>query len=150
MIEVEAQAAIVAVGEQLQHAPRAGTEIDQQLERPAAQRFDDGLLDVVLGDMQGTNAVPIGGVRLEIGLRRGFTLALQGLGALAVAGDDPIGPVDEPEDVERQAAARRTVGDVKIGPAALAEALDEAGFGQQLQMPADTRLALPEDDRSDP
>ena len=148
--EVEADAALVAVGEQLEHAPRAGAEIDQQLERPAPQRLDDRLLDVVLGDMQGANAVPVGGVRLKIGLRRGFALALQGVGPLAVAGDDAVGAVDEAEDVERQPAAGRAVGDVEIGPAPLAEALDQPGLGQQLQMPADARLALPEDHASGP
>ncbi len=100
----------------------------------------------MLGDVQRANAVPIGGVRLEIGLSRGLALALQGIGALAVAGDDPVGPVDQPEDVERQTASGRAVGNVKIGPATLAEALDKAGFGQELEMPADARLALTEDD----
>ena len=108
--EVEADAALVAVGEQLEDAPGAGAEIDQQLERTVPQRLDDGLLDVVLGDMQGANAVPVGGVRLEIGLRRGFALALQGVGALTVAGDDAVGAVDKVEDVERQPAAGRAVG----------------------------------------
>ena len=97
--------------------------------------------------MQGADAVPVGGVRVEIGLRRGFALALQGLGALAIAGDDAIRTVDEAEDVEREPPAGGPVGDVEIGPAPLAEALDQTGFGEQLQMPADARLALPEDHR---
>ena len=36
---------------------------------------------------------------------------------------------------------------MEIDPAALAEALDQPGLGQQLQMTADARLALPEDPR---
>ena len=71
----------------------------------------------------------------------------EGVGPLTVPGDDAVGPVDEAEDIERQAAAGRAVGDVKIGPAALAEALDQPGLGQELQVPADARLALPEDHR---
>ncbi len=79
--------------------------------------------------MQGANAIPVGGVRLEIGLRRGFALALQGVGALAVAGDDAVGAVDQVQYVERQPASGRAIGHVEIGPAPLAEALNEPGLG---------------------
>jgi hypothetical protein len=145
--EIEADAPLVAVCEQLENTPSAGAEVDQQLERAMPQALDDRLLDVVLGDVQGANAVPVGGVRLKIGLCRGFALALQGVGPLPIAGDNAVGAIDEREDVERQTAAGRAVGNVEIGPAAFAEALDQPGLGQELQVPADARLALPEDHR---
>ena len=115
------------------------------LNGPGPSASTHRLLDLALGDVQRADAVPIGGVRAEIALRGGFALALQGVGPLAIARDHAVGAVDEAENVEREPAAGRAVGDVEIGPAPLAEALDQAGLGQQLQMPADARLALPED-----
>jgi hypothetical protein len=78
-------------------------------------------------------------------LRGRLPLAFQGVGALAVTLKRCVGGIDERQDVERKLAAGRAVGNVKIDPAALAEPLDETRLGQELQVPAEARLALAED-----
>ena len=46
---------------------------------------------------------------------------------------------------EASAASLPDIGQAEEHPAPLAEARDQPGLGHQLQMPADARLALPED-----
>ncbi len=87
---VEAEAAPKAAGEQLQHAARAGAEVDQQVEGPAAQHPRDGGFDLALGQMQRADAVPLAGMLVEVGLRRGLVLLAQGLQPLGVAGEQGI------------------------------------------------------------
>ena len=114
-------------------------------ERARPQRLGHGRLDLLLGDIERADAVPVGGMLAEVGLRGCLALALQGFGALGVAADDGIVGVDGFEQASRQPAAVRAVGDVEIDPASLAEALDQSGLGEKLQMPADARLALAQD-----
>ena len=45
----------------------------------------------------------------------------------------------------RDVGAAAVLGQPEEGPGALAEALDQAGFGQQLEMARDARLRLPQD-----
>ena len=83
--EVEADAAAIAGREQLQHAARAGAQVDQQVERARAQGGGHGLLHVGVPGVQGTDAVPVAGMGLEVGLRRLLPLRLDRLCAPAVA-----------------------------------------------------------------
>ena len=145
LVEIEAEPALVAVGEELQDSPGPGAQVEQQLEGPAPQRLPHRLLDLAFRHVQRADVVPIGGMRAEIALCGRLALALQGVGTLPVALKRRVGGIDERQDVERELAAGRAVGDVKIDPAALAEALDEARFGQKLQVSAEARLALAED-----
>ena len=57
--------------EQFEHAAGAGAEIEQRAERPVGERGADRGLDRVVGDVQLADAVPLGGVLAEIGLRGG-------------------------------------------------------------------------------
>ena len=52
VIEVEAERARRPGSEQLEDAPGAGAEIDEERERPLPQRLVHGALDLLLGDMQ--------------------------------------------------------------------------------------------------
>ncbi len=84
---------------------------------------------------------------LEIALRGRLALALDRLGAVEIALQLRIGKVDGVEHPARQRPGPARNNKLEIGPASLARALDQARFREQLQMPADPRLALPEDAR---
>ena len=143
--QVEAEAAPEARAEQLEHAPRSRAEIDEQIERAVAERAGDGGLHVGLGDVQRADAVPIGGVGLEVGLRGCLALVLQGFGAAQVAHDQRVATVDALEDQPGKLATLPGLGEAEVHPAALRGALDQPGLGQQLQVAADARLALAQD-----
>ena len=57
--QVDAETPPIALAEQLEHAARAGAEIDEKLERSGSQRVRHGRLDVRLGHVQGADAVPL-------------------------------------------------------------------------------------------
>ena len=114
---------------------------------PSPSALGDGRLDLGLGDVQGADAVPLGGMGLEVGLRRGLALVLQGLGAAQVAHNQRVGAVDALQHQAGQLAALAGLGQAEIHPAAFRRALDQPRLGQQLEVPADARLALAEDAR---
>ncbi len=70
--EIEAERAGGAAGEQLEDAPGAGAEIDEQGERARPKRLIYRGLDLFLCDMQRADLVPLAGMRLEVALRRVF------------------------------------------------------------------------------
>ena len=145
MIEVEAERARGAGSEQLEDAPRAGAEIDEEREGPLPQRLVHGALDLLLGDMQRADSVPLGGMRLEIGLRRLGARLLHGSGPCPVAGEGEIRGIEARDDGAGERSLRPAFGEAEEDPGAFAEARDEASFGHQLQVAADARLALAED-----
>src|SRR4029078_6795644 len=64
VIEVEDEEAAGAGAEQLEETPRTGAEIDEKREGPLPQRLVHGALDLLVGDMQVADSVPLGGMRL--------------------------------------------------------------------------------------
>ena len=69
--QIEAEPALDLGAEQFEHAAGAGAEIEQRAERLVGERGADRVLHRLVGDVQLADAVPFGGVRAEIGLRRG-------------------------------------------------------------------------------
>ena len=145
MAEIEAERAGGARREQLEHAPRAGAEIDEQREGPRPKRLVHRGLDVSLGDMQRADPVPLAGMLPEIALRRILPRLLDGGGARAVAGEDGVGGIEARHDRRGKLRFAACIGQTEEHPAPLAEARDQPGLGHQLQMTADARLALAED-----
>ncbi len=145
LVDVEAEAALVATGQHLQHAAGTRAEVDQGLERRARERRGDGGFDRGLGHVERADAVPVGRMLAEIGLGSGLALVLQSLGAGAVTAQDGVAGIDGIQQAAHEPAALRPVRDVKIDPAPFTETLDQAGFRQELQMSADARLALAQD-----
>ena len=88
--EVEPQAALDLGAEQFEHPAGAGAEIEQRAERCAGERRANLRLDRLIGDVQLADAVPLGGMTAEIGLRGGGTVGPHGGQPLAVAGDSGI------------------------------------------------------------
>ena len=131
--------------EQLEHAPGAGAEIDQQREGPRPKRLVHRSLDLFFGDMQRADLVPLAGMLLEVALRRILPRLLDGRGARTVAGEHRVGGIEARHDGRGERRFAAGIGQAEEHPAPLAEARDQPGFGHQLQMPADARLALSED-----
>ena len=143
--QIEAEPAFDFLAEQFEHAAGAGAEIEQRAERLVGERCADRVFDRVVGDVQLADAVPFGGMRAEIGLRRGGAgLAHRGE-PLAVARNRLVGGIEPLEQRARHLGAAAVLGQPEEGPGALAEALDQPGLGQQLEMARDARLRLAQD-----
>ena len=88
---VDADGAVRLRSEQLQHPAGAGADVEQVAKRSVEQQAGDRPLNLALGNVQGADAVPGRGMRLEI--------AASGLG--------PIGPDRlQPRDVGREQVDR--------------------------------------------
>ncbi len=143
--EVDAKSAVDLRPEQLEHAPGSGAEIQQRAQRAFGERGADGGFDRHVGYMQPADAVPLGGMRAEIGLRgRGARGAHFGQ-ALAVPGHDRVGRIEPADEDPGDLGAAAALGETKECPGTLAIALDEPGFGEEPQMARDPRLRLAQD-----
>src|SRR5262245_33669199 len=69
--KIEPEAALNLLTEKLEHPPGTGPKIEQGAERLFGKRGADCILNRIVGHMQVADAVPLGGVRTEIGLRGG-------------------------------------------------------------------------------
>ena len=112
---------------------------------PSASAPRIAVLDRRVGDMQRADAVPLGGVAAEIGLRGGG--ALRPAPRRAARGRAPAsGRRDRAaRSVARQVGGAAALAQAEERPRAFAEALDQPGLGEELQMPRDARLRLAQD-----
>ena len=95
--------------------------------------------------MQPTDAVPLRGVRAEIGLcGRGPRRAHFGQ-ALAVAGEDRVGGIEPVYETAGDLGPAASVGKAKERPGTLAIALDKPGFREKPQVARNPRLRLAQD-----
>ena len=101
--------------------------------------------DGSVGDVQLADAVPLGGVPAKIILCRGGARA-----RTAASRSRSRAMTGSPGSSVRNQAAGNIGGAAALAepkecPRAFAEALDQAGFGEEPQMPRKPRLGLPED-----
>ena len=143
--EVEAEAALDVAGEELQHAPGAGAEIEQRADRLVAERRADRRFDRGVGDVQLADAVPFGGMPAEIILRGGGARGAHRGQPLAVAGDDRIVRIEPGDQRARDVGGAAALAEAEEHPRALAVALDQPGFGQKPQMAREAGLRLAQD-----
>jgi hypothetical protein len=142
--QVEAKPTFDLTPEQLQHPSRAGAEIEQRAERLVGERLADRGLHRLVGDVQIADAVPLGSVLTEIGLR-GSRPGRPDVGKpLTVAGDHRVAGVETLQHCAGHGRAAALLCQPEERPGPLAEALDQAGFGEQLEVPGDARLRLPQ------
>ena len=122
--------------------PRSSSERNGR----SASAVADRALDRLVGDVQLADAVPLRGVRAEIVLRRGGARRPHRGEPLAVARDrsDRSGS-SRATSVARDVGAAAALGQAEERPGALAEALDQPGLGQQLEVARDARLRLAQD-----
>ena len=95
--------------------------------------------------MQFADAIPLRGVRAEIILRGGGARGPHRSEPVAVARDHRILGIELRDQRARELGAAAAFGQAEERPGALAEALDQARFDQQLEVARDARLRLPQD-----
>ena len=95
--------------------------------------------------MQPADAVPFGGVLAEIGLRRGGARGAHRGQPATVAQHHRVGRIEPSDQQLRDVGNAAALAEPIERPAPLAEAIDQAGFGEQLQVPRDARLRLAQD-----
>ena len=143
--QIDPEPALDLRPEQFEHAAGAGAEIEQRTERPLGQRRADRVLDRRIGDVQAPDAIPFGGVRPEIFLRGCGARGAHSDQPLAVARDHRIGRIEPPDQRVRQFGGGAVLAEPKERPAAFAIALDQPGFGQELEVARYPWLRLPQD-----
>ena len=95
--------------------------------------------------MQGADAIPLGCVGGEIGLRLLVALPAHLLELLEVPTQDCITARKNFAQLLREFPPRPTLCEAIEDPSPLLRALDQAGVAKQLEVAADPRLALPHD-----
>ena len=131
--------------EHFQDAAGAGAEIEQRAERPVGQRVADRGLDRLVGDMKLADAVPLRGVGTEVVLRRSRPRGAHRREPVAVARHHRVIRVELRDQGAGELGRAARFGQPEERPGALAEALDQPGLDQQLEMARDARLRLPQD-----
>ena len=142
---VDAQRAVRLVAEQLQHPPRARTDIDQAAERPGAQHRRHRRLDLALRDVERSDRIPFAGMPLEPRGRARRAIGAHRGQARGVRHRPMIGLILRPGvDRARDRLRRRRLAQRHEHPAALLAPFGKARIAQDLHVPADPRLALPQ------
>ncbi len=141
--QIDAERALDARRHHFEHAPGAGADVEQVVDRLVGQELDQRRLDLALADMERADAVPVLRVGAEIGFGRGAPLPLHLVEPLAVERHDRVlgrQHGDEPLGRAARAAARQAI----EHPVGLAEAVEQPGLAQQFQVARHARLALAE------
>ncbi len=141
---VQSDGARCARSQQLEHAAGAGAEIEQIDDRLVAKRFENRVLDHVLGRMKGAQAVPFGRKAREEGLRRMGPLRAHGLQTGAIVQQQRIGAVEAVQHRSQGPGRGATIRQAKEGPRSLTVALYEPGLGQKLEVAGNPGLRLAE------
>ena len=84
-------------------------------------------------------------MRTKVSLRRGGAGVAHRGEPGAVAGDGRVGRIEPRQQRAGDLGAAAVLGQAEERPGALAEALDQPGFGQQLEMARNARLRLAQD-----
>ena len=135
----------ISAANEFEHAAGAGAEIEQRADRLVGERRADRVFDRGVGDMELADAVPLGGVAAEIILRGGGARGAHRGEPLAVARDDRIVGIEPRDQRARDIGDAAALAQAEEGPRSFAEALDQAGLGQQPQMAGQPRLRLAQD-----
>ena len=99
-------------------------------------------LDLAVGDMQGAQFVPALGIVAEEAHGGGLAALLQGVEPGAVGGDTGMLGVEPAHELAHQGGVFAGGDQAEAGELGLAEALQQAGLDQQLEMARHARLAL--------
>ena len=127
--------------EQTDDASGTGADVEQVADGARAGQVQQHALHFLLGDMEGTDVVPLVGVRLEVAVGSGLSGALDGEQALAIAGEGRVGRVEQRDD----GAGDAVIGESVKHPAALGDTVEQSGIAEEPQVARDAWLALPQD-----
>ena len=132
--------------EQLEHAPGAGAEIDQQREGTGTERLVRPPLRRLPRRHASRGCCPTRRrARGNSFVPRPRPRLLDRQSAGAVALEDGIGGIEARHDGRGKFGLAASIGEAEEHPAPLAEARDQPSLGHQLQVTADARLALSQD-----
>ncbi len=112
---------------------------------PVGQRGADFRLHGLVRRVQPADAVPLGRMRLEIGLRGGRARGADLAQAIAVARDHRVIGVEPRQQGADRESGLPLLGEAEEGPGAFAEARHQPGLGQELEVARDARLRLAQD-----
>ncbi len=101
-IDIDPDRPFGAPGEQLDDTARSCAQIDEQTEWPRTERFEHRLLDLLFGNVQPANDVPLARMGLEVALRRLRALFQHRIGPHPVAFKDWIAEIQRVHDRPRQ------------------------------------------------
>ena len=120
--EVDAERALAAAGEKLQHPAGAGADVEHGAERPLARALQHRRFDLPLRHVQRADGVPAAGVLGEIALRRFAVLRAAGRPGARCRASAARRGVEPAHDAERHLASRIVVGEAVIDPGAFGAA----------------------------
>jgi hypothetical protein len=130
--------------EELEHAPGAGAEVEQEVDLVGADEGGKGGLDLGLGDMQGADLVPMAGDPAEIGLGSALAGLDNACQALGITLQELVLGRQQVDDEACDGRSGAGLGEAEQHPAPLLVAIDQAGLAHQLEVAADPGLALGE------
>ena len=140
---VDADRALDLGRQHLEQPARAGADVEQ----PAGadrQVMGERALDLAVGDVQRAKLVPALGVVAEEARRRRLAPLLQRIEPGPVGRQSRMLDVEPAHELAHQGGIVAARDQPEAGELRLAEALQQAAFDQQLQMPRNARLALPQ------
>ena len=129
--QIEPESALDIAGEQFEHSPGAGAEIEQRADRPVGKRDADRLFNGGVGDMKFADTIPLRGMAAEIILCRGSPAGAHCGEPLAVPRDDRVLGIEPSDQGARDiGAATAALAEPEERPGAFTKPLDQPGFGQ--------------------
>ena len=142
LAEVESDPLVDSIGEDFEHPPGPGADVDELSDSQPIDCCQHGGLDLVIGHMADPHVIPAGGNRLEVGSSDLGSLGTDRREPAEVALQARIVLVDERskrvEELAALALAHRTV----EGTRSLGMSVEQSGFAEQAQVTAHSRLRL--------
>jgi len=142
VVDIDADTALHTVSEQFQHPACPNADINHQIEWPVPGQLAHFSLDLVVGQVELADPVPILGDTFKIGLCGFGTCFLGAFQSGNVPRDDRVIGRHHVIDQFSQTSPATAIGQAieDIGP--FRQAFGQPGVGQQFEMPAHPRLAL--------
>ena len=142
---IDAERALHPRRQDFEHAPGSSADVEQIARVRRGDEVDKRRLDFALVDIERADSVPLRCVLAKIGGGKIGTLLLDCAQALQIESDGRIIFIAGPDQLTRQRPRRTGLAQAIEDPAAFAEAIEQPGLAQQLEMTRHARLALPED-----
>lgn len=142
---VEPDRSIDVLSEELQHATRAGADIEQRPKRHIIGSRRHSSFDGGVGGVQRPNPVPVGGDIGKVLLRRVRSAAAHRREPIEICCQRHVELVDRSQHVIDERSQRTVRNEREVHPSALAVAIDDSSLDQEFQVPRDARLRLTTD-----
>ncbi len=142
---VDAERALDSRPQDFKDAAGPGPDIEQVARVGRSDDLDEIGLDFALVDIERANAMPLNRVFTEIGTGEIGPLPLDRAQTLQIESDHGIILAACGDELAGECAGQAGLAETIKDPASLAEAVEQPGLAQELQVARHPRLALPED-----